>query len=143
MIDMMIQALVSTLPVYVFFAIGFWLRAKGALRPEDDRPLLQLAMDVAYPCLIFYSIMRYMVLDTDPRIAGIEFSLQAGDGGRSGSGLARCAHPPFTYRLRITYICSYCGYAELCVLCDPYCADAFQRERGSDSGRPLYPQCRL
>ena len=77
MIDMMIQALVSTLPVYVFFAIGFWLRAKGALRPEDDRPLLQLAMDVAYPCLIFYSIMRYMALEADPRIAGIGFSLQA------------------------------------------------------------------
>ena len=77
MVDMMIQALVSTLPVYVFFAIGFWLRAKGALRPEDDRPLLQLAMDVAYPCLIFYSIMRYMALEADPRIAGIGFSLQA------------------------------------------------------------------
>ena len=71
------QTFLSTLPVYIFFAIGFYLRGKGALAPKDDEPIMQLAMDVGYPCLIFYSIMRYMVVEADPAIAGIGFSLQA------------------------------------------------------------------
>lgn len=72
-----LQTFLSTLPVYIFFAIGFYLRRKGALAPKDDEPIMQLAMDVGYPCLIFYNIMRYMVVEADPAIAGIGFSLQA------------------------------------------------------------------
>lgn len=77
MVSIVTHALLSTLPVYVFFAIGFWLRSKGALKAEEDKPVMQLAMDVAYPCLIFYNIMRYMVVETHPDIASIGFTLRA------------------------------------------------------------------
>lgn len=71
------HALLSTIPVYVFFAIGFWLRSKGALKAEEDKPVMQLAMDVAYPCLIFYNIMRYMVVEGNAEISTIGFTLRA------------------------------------------------------------------
>ena len=77
MAEVVLHAFLSTIPVYVFFAIGYYLRRKGALTPRDDAPIMQLAMDVGYPCLIFYSIMRYMVVEADPAISGIGFSLQA------------------------------------------------------------------
>lgn len=77
MVSIVTHALLSTLPVYVFFAIGFWLRSKGALKAEEDKPVMQLAMDVAYPCLIFYNIMRYMVVETHPDIVSIGFTLRA------------------------------------------------------------------
>ena len=77
MADIVFHAFLSTLPVYVFFAIGYYLRRRGALRPQDDAPIMQLAMDVGYPCLIFYSIMRYMVVEAHPALTGIGFSLQA------------------------------------------------------------------
>lgn len=77
MADIVLHAFLSTLPVYVFFAIGYYLRRRGALRPQDDEPIMQLAMDVGYPCLIFYSIMRYMVVEAHPGITSISFSLQA------------------------------------------------------------------
>ena len=70
------HALLSTIPVYVFFAIGFWLRSKGALKAEEDKPVMQLAMDVAYPCLIFYNIMRYMVVEGNAEISTIGFTLR-------------------------------------------------------------------
>lgn len=72
-----LETFLSTIPVYIFFAIGFYLRKKGALAPQDDGPIMQLAMDVGYPCLIFYNIMRYMVVEAKPEISGIGFSLQA------------------------------------------------------------------
>lgn len=72
-----LETFLSTIPVYLFFAIGFYLRRKGALTPKDDAPIMQLAMDVGYPCLIFYNIMRYMVVEANPAITGIGFSLQA------------------------------------------------------------------
>ena len=34
-------------------------------------------MDVGYPCLIFFNIMKYMVTEADARITGIAFSGQA------------------------------------------------------------------
>lgn len=77
MASIVLHAFLSTLPVYVFFAIGFYLRRKGALSPQNDAPIMQLAMDVGYPCLIFYNIMRYMVVDAAPGISSIGFSLQA------------------------------------------------------------------
>lgn len=77
MADIVLHAFLSTLPVYVFFAIGYYLRRRGALRPQDDEPIMQLAMDVGYPCLIFYSIMRYMVVEAHPALTSISFSLQA------------------------------------------------------------------
>ncbi len=77
MVSIVTHALLSTIPVYVFFAIGFWLRSKGALKAEEDKPVMQLAMDVAYPCLIFYNIMRYMVVEAHPDIASVGFTLRA------------------------------------------------------------------
>ena len=38
---------------------------------------MQLAMDVGYPCLIFHSIMKYMVVEAHPAISTVSFSLQA------------------------------------------------------------------
>lgn len=72
-----LETFLATIPVYLFFAIGFYLRRKGALTPQDDAPIMQLAMDVGYPCLIFYNIMRYMVVEANPAITGFCFSLQA------------------------------------------------------------------
>ena len=77
MAELILHAFLSTIPVYVFFAIGYYLRRKGALTPQNDAPIMQLAMDVGYPCLIFYNIMRYMVTEANPVVSGIGFSLQA------------------------------------------------------------------
>ena len=77
MAELVFNFFLSTIPVYIFFAIGYWLRCKGALAPKDDGVIMQLAMDVGYPCLIFYNIMKYMVVEADPAIVGIGFSLQA------------------------------------------------------------------
>lgn len=75
--DLILNSFVSTLPVFIFFAIGFWLRRKGSLQPEHDAPIMQLAMDVGYPCLIFYNIMKYMVVEANPVVSSVTFSLQA------------------------------------------------------------------
>lgn len=77
MVEVVFHAFLSTLPVYVFFAIGFWLRRKHAIAPEHDGVIMQLAMDVGYPCLIFYNIMKYMVVEATPGVAEVGFSLQA------------------------------------------------------------------
>ncbi len=77
MADLVLNSFLSTIPVYIFFAIGYWLRQKGGIKPQDDGVIMQLAMDVGYPCLIFYNIMKYMVVEADPAITGIGFSLQA------------------------------------------------------------------
>ncbi len=77
MLDVAVRAFVSTLPVYVFFAIGYYLRRKGAIEPKHDEPIMQLAMDVGYPCLIFYNIMRYMVVEGNETVASVSFSLAA------------------------------------------------------------------
>jgi len=77
MFELVLHSFLSTIPVYVFFAIGFWLRRKGGLAPDHDEPIMQLAMDVGYPCLIFHSIMKYMVVESNPAISSVSFSLQA------------------------------------------------------------------
>ncbi len=77
MADLVLNSFLSTIPVYIFFAIGYWLRHKGGITPKDDGVIMQLAMDVGYPCLIFYNIMKYMVVEADPAITGIAFSLQS------------------------------------------------------------------
>lgn len=75
--DVILHAFASTIPVFIFFGIGFWLRHKKAIEQHHDGVMLQLAMDVAYPCLVFHSIMKYMVVEAHPQITGIGFSLQA------------------------------------------------------------------
>lgn len=77
MLDIVLNSFLSTIPVYVFFAIGFWLRRKGTIKPEQEAPIMQLAMDIGYPCLIFFNIMKYMVVEANPQITSIGFSLQA------------------------------------------------------------------
>ncbi len=77
MSELVLNSFLSTIPVYVFFAIGYWLRHRGGITPKDDGVIMQLAMDVGYPCLIFYNIMKYMVVEADPAITGVSFSLQA------------------------------------------------------------------
>lgn len=75
--SIVLNSFLATIPVYIFFAIGFWLRYKKAIEAHHDAPIMQLAMDVGYPCLIFHSIMTYMVVEAHPSIASISFSLQA------------------------------------------------------------------
>lgn len=77
MVDVIIYSFLSTIPVFVFFAIGCWLRYKKAIEPQHDNVIMQLAMDVGYPCLIFHSIMKYMVVESHPAVSSIGFSLQA------------------------------------------------------------------
>ncbi|MBQ2814518.1 MAG: AEC family transporter [Akkermansia sp.] len=77
MIDLFLHSCLSTIPVFVFFAIGFWLRYKRAIEPQHDSVIMQLAMDIGYPCLIFHSIMKYMVVEAHPSMSGVSFSLQA------------------------------------------------------------------
>ncbi len=76
MIDLVLNSFFASIPVFIFFGIGFWLRFKKAIAPEQDAVILQLAMDVGYPCLIFHSIMKYMVVEANPAMASIGFSLQ-------------------------------------------------------------------
>lgn len=77
MLHLVLHAFLSTIPVFVFFAIGFWLRHKKAIEPQHDGSIMQLAMDVGYPCLIFYNIMKYMVVEANPTVSAIGFSVQA------------------------------------------------------------------
>ena len=76
MFDLVLNSFFASIPVFIFFGIGFWLRQKKAIAPEHDGVILQLAMDVGYPCLIFHSIMKYMVVEANPAMAAIGFSLQ-------------------------------------------------------------------
>ena len=75
--ELIANSFFSTIPVFVFFAIGYRLRSQGSLAPEHDGPIMQLAMDVGYPCLIFYNIMKYMVTEANPTVSSVSFSLQA------------------------------------------------------------------
>lgn len=77
MVDLILHSFLSTIPVFVFFAIGFFLRRKKAIEPQHDAVIMQLAMDVGYPCLIFHSIMKYMVVEAHPAMSTVGFSLQA------------------------------------------------------------------
>jgi predicted permease len=75
--SIVLNSFLSTIPVYLFFAVGFWLRQKQVIQQGHDAPIMQLAMDVAYPCLVFHSIMKYMVLSDNETLRSISFSLQA------------------------------------------------------------------
>lgn len=75
--ELIANSFLATIPVFIFFAIGYHLRSKGSLAPEHDGPIMQLAMDVGYPCLIFYNIMTYMVTEANPTVSSVSFSLQA------------------------------------------------------------------
>lgn len=77
MTDVILHSFLSIIPVFVFFAIGCRLRYKKAIEPQHDNVIMQLAMDVGYPCLIFHSIMKYMVVEAHPSISTVGFSLQA------------------------------------------------------------------
>lgn len=77
MLHLILHAFLSVIPVFIFFGIGFWLRRKGSIQPQHDEVIMQLAMDVGYPCLVFHSIMKYMVTEAHPAISSIGFSLQA------------------------------------------------------------------
>lgn len=64
----------STIPVYLFFATGFYLRHKQVIQADHDAPIMRIAMDVAYPCLVFHSIMKYMVLSGNETLSSVSFS---------------------------------------------------------------------
>lgn len=75
--EIILNSFISTLPVFAFFAVGFFLRRNKAIEPQHDAVITRLAMDVGYPCLIFYNIMKYMVTEADARITSLAFSGQA------------------------------------------------------------------
>lgn len=75
--SVILTTFLSTIPVYLFFATGFYLRHKQVIQAEHDAPIMRLAMDVAYPCLVFHSIMKYMALSENETLSSVSFSLQA------------------------------------------------------------------
>ncbi|WP_418390363.1 AEC family transporter, partial [Akkermansia sp.] len=75
--SIIVASFLSTIPVYLFFATGFYLRHKQVIQADHDAPIMRLAMDVAYPCLVFHSIMKYMVLSGNETLSSVSFSLQA------------------------------------------------------------------
>lgn len=77
MLDLVFNSFLAAIPVFLFFGIGFWLRHKNAIQPQHDAVIMQLAMDVGYPCLIFNNIMRYMVVEANPTMNSVSFTLQA------------------------------------------------------------------
>ena len=77
MLHVVLNSLLASLPVFVFFAIGYLLRQRGIVKPQDDGVMMSLAVDVAYPCLVFYNIMRTMVVDATPAVRSFSFSLSA------------------------------------------------------------------
>ncbi len=75
--SIILTSFLSTIPVYLFFATGFYLRHKQVIQADHDAPIMRIAMDVAYPCLVFHSIMKYMVLSGNETLSSVSFSLQA------------------------------------------------------------------
>ena len=43
-----LTSFLSTIPVYLFFATGFYLRHKQVIQADHDAPIMRIAMDVAY-----------------------------------------------------------------------------------------------
>ena len=72
-----LTSFLSTIPVYLFFATGFYLRQNQVIQADHDARIMRIAMDVAYPCLVFHSIMKYMVLSGNETLSSVSFSLQA------------------------------------------------------------------
>ena len=77
MFSVVLNSLLASLPIFVFFAIGYVLRRQGVVKPQDDGVMMSLAVDVAYPCLVFYNIMRTMVVEANPVVSSFSFSLSA------------------------------------------------------------------
>ncbi len=77
MFHVVLNSLIASLPIFVFFAIGYLLRQKNMVKPQDDGVMMSLAVDVAYPCLVFYNIMRTMVVDATPEVCRFSFSVTA------------------------------------------------------------------
>ena len=49
--------LVATLPVFFIIGLGAWFRHVGWWPEEADRPLIRLAINVFYPCLIAHHVL--------------------------------------------------------------------------------------
>lgn len=54
--------LVATLPVFFIIGLGAWFRHVGWWPEEADRPLIRLAINVFYPCLIAHHVLGNPVL---------------------------------------------------------------------------------
>ncbi len=77
MFDIVLHAFLASLPVYLFFSIGFLLRKRGSLTLKDEKAITHLALDVAYPCLVFSNLMKYIVVQGDEVLSSPIFCLQA------------------------------------------------------------------
>ncbi len=75
--NILIQALMAAIPVYLFFALGYWLRKRGLVAVEEESVLMRLAMDIGYPCLIFYNIIHNIGMKGDAVLASPLFCAQA------------------------------------------------------------------
>ena len=49
--SIIVASFLSTIPVYLFFATGFYLRHKQVIQADHDAPIMRLAMD----CLLYTS----------------------------------------------------------------------------------------
>lgn len=60
MFDIVLNSFMAAVPVYLFFALGCYLRYKGTIALKDEKAVLHLTMDIGYPCLIFFNIMKHI-----------------------------------------------------------------------------------
>ena len=65
--SIILTSFLSTIPVYLFFATGFYLRHKQVIQADHDAPIMRIAMDVAYPCLVSVSY-THLTLPTTPYV---------------------------------------------------------------------------
>ncbi len=77
MLHLMLQALLASLPVHFLFLLGYYLRRKGTIDQSDARVMTHLAMDVGYPCLVFYNIVKNIGGQGDGRLSSPDFVFSA------------------------------------------------------------------
>ncbi len=77
MLEVVLHSFLASIPVYLCFAIGFFLRYRKAVTAQDEKAIVHICMDVAYPCLIFFNIMKYAVVEPNANFQSPLFCLQA------------------------------------------------------------------
>ncbi len=75
MFDIVLNSFFAAVPVYLFFALGCYLRYKGTINLKDEKAVLHLTMDIGYPCLIFFNIMKHIA--GNPELSSPLFCLEA------------------------------------------------------------------
>ena len=83
--DPVIVAFLAIIPVYIIIGCGWMARRFSWLQPEHEPPIMRIAIDLCYPCLVLSSMFGNDMLRSPV------FSLQAAGLGFSGVILGICA----------------------------------------------------